>query len=947
MSGFNKKLVFSFFLLILIIVSSGSAADVSAKKPAGKKGTKINSGILSGRLTKELGPYLITGNVIVPAGKVLTIERGVNIFVGGKYTSIIVYGKIDARGTKNEPIAFRSAGKNPKPWDWDRIYLRSPTTSIFENVKISHSNYGIYAENSDVIIKESVFFRNSICGFFSRNATAKIEKSVFGPGMVTAVYLDSLSETYMDSCVVEDNINGIACGNFAKAEVKRSVVRKNKRGISYTYLSDLQLVDTKVSYNDVGALVQKLPGNGGIYNVNKNNILDVKNGAPEEFASVFKTPEPIRTLDLKNEITVDEDKFTPGVSAKKGKRIYLDIIGEMQLGGKYTMVDNFNEDVAAYNFDAVDTTEFDAEEQSDTADVYTPKYNEGFEPQLKLFLNSSKGGLDASFTADFYTNSHLSGEESSLPGIGKNKLNMNAATDIASLTLFDYNYDRSEFSVSAVDIFGVRYGGKFMEDADGTRRLTVKAGAGESVIPYQVGDPLEMDTVAQYSASHQEILGVVEADYRVNSKLNIGGFAVFSKDLKEPLVRNTGWVPDSQLAEGNISSKTGGFSAEYFLSQNTVLNTEIAAAIADSIDYGNAKISKESYTRIGENASITQKGAFKAGISSYYMKHNTSVTIKKVQPHYFTGGNPYLTTDMFAMELKLIRENILEKNSHSILGYALDAKYEIDDYSYRNMTDLSAIADNYDDGDREEDPSHDLYVKLESEYEKEIDNDNSFKIAPYISLRRSSQDIIDSDTSLAVKGKNEISFNLGGKYNLLKNYSALLSYKVTPVFDISSYSGYKVNGKAKDDYMKHYVKLGASGRWSRLYGSMSYYLSTKDRPYNSEKSISHKVSPRARITIMERKLYLTVDGSYYLQNKDYLDDSGEGSVSDISEQQKNYEAGGELKYNISSKLSLKAFGSYDRSYDLQGINGSSLSPKDGSSDNYSAKYGGASVIFLF
>ena len=69
------------------------------------------SGTLAGNTVwrPQDGPYLMTANVVIPAGSSLTIQAG-TVVLGQSGASIIVRGRITADGTEAQPIIFRAAG---------------------------------------------------------------------------------------------------------------------------------------------------------------------------------------------------------------------------------------------------------------------------------------------------------------------------------------------------------------------------------------------------------------------------------------------------------------------------------------------------------------------------------------------------------------------------------------------------------------------------------------------------------------------------------------------------------------------------------------------------------------------------------------------------------------------------------------------------------------------
>lgn len=58
---------------------------------------------------KENNPYVVTADLIIPEGRTLVIDPGVDVLFDGNY-SILIRGTLSAVGTENDPIVFRSTG---------------------------------------------------------------------------------------------------------------------------------------------------------------------------------------------------------------------------------------------------------------------------------------------------------------------------------------------------------------------------------------------------------------------------------------------------------------------------------------------------------------------------------------------------------------------------------------------------------------------------------------------------------------------------------------------------------------------------------------------------------------------------------------------------------------------------------------------------------------------
>ncbi len=96
------------------------------------------SGNQSGTWTIENSPYIVTGDVIVPSGEILTIKPGVNVLFNND-TKMTVNGKIKAVGTISDTIRFESNDNG----FWNGLRLES----TFENNKIIYCYFTGVGEN--------------------------------------------------------------------------------------------------------------------------------------------------------------------------------------------------------------------------------------------------------------------------------------------------------------------------------------------------------------------------------------------------------------------------------------------------------------------------------------------------------------------------------------------------------------------------------------------------------------------------------------------------------------------------------------------------------------------------------------------------------------------------------------------------------------------------------
>ena len=180
-----KKGITGVILLIAITLTSFSQ-------------TIINSGDVSGNWNASQSPFLIDGNITIPADAKLTITPGVEVIFQGDYTFTII-GRLDARGTANDSIIFTSA---------DTTGFSTGTCNSWKGIN------------------------------FIGYTSTQTEKSI------------------LKYCKVEfSSNNGVFCMDYSNLEIDNCSVSSNLEfGISINEFSDININDVKINGNLSGGI---------------------------------------------------------------------------------------------------------------------------------------------------------------------------------------------------------------------------------------------------------------------------------------------------------------------------------------------------------------------------------------------------------------------------------------------------------------------------------------------------------------------------------------------------------------------------------------------------------------------------------------------------------------------------------------------------------------------
>ncbi|MEM3703136.1 MAG: right-handed parallel beta-helix repeat-containing protein [Candidatus Bathyarchaeia archaeon] len=204
-------------------------------------------------------PFVISGNVTVKEGVTLTIEPGVEVRFGGKY-SLIVNGTLIAKGTFTPELAklikFTSNSETPKLGDWGTIHLNGTgqPPSLLENCVIEYGTNGITLENGELILRSSDIHLNSENGILVLNGSITIEH-----------YVGAVNNT----------ASGIyICGG--NAIIKNTFIASNDNGITLTgnlTSSNITITQNQISNNQHTGISLKMENYDEDNFVVTNNVL--------------------------------------------------------------------------------------------------------------------------------------------------------------------------------------------------------------------------------------------------------------------------------------------------------------------------------------------------------------------------------------------------------------------------------------------------------------------------------------------------------------------------------------------------------------------------------------------------------------------------------------------------------------------------------------------------
>lgn len=915
-----RVIVIAFLIMVNVNLIHGGTENDSLKNlmnpQAVKAKMQIREGTFSGKFRKEDGPFLLTGSIIVPSGQILEFGPGCEIFIGGEYSAITVFGLISIHGSEAEPVHILSAKSAPNPWDWDRIYCRSSDQSFFEHCSISHSNYGITAENGNVIIKNCTFTNNSLNALQVMNSEVTIENSNFTGGHAVAINLKNGAVVTAENLTVKDNKTAIACESKSVFKLTGGIISNNVSGIITDQNAAVSIIATNITKNRYGVVTTvEIPRR--LREMVFNNYNDIRVVTNVEFAKVTKEPQNVHmvTLPQKKVSTLKNSSFPYGFSALSVPReLNSSFIGNVISGFtvyKPTSLQHplDKDSVGEFPYQYIPVTR----KQTKYPGEQTDAWYGGIQPELQVFANGKRGSADINLIMDVYGNDWLSTSNY----FDKNIFNLTMSYSQKTLTFGDFYENGSETSIPGRQMTGLKFTGGFLEMGDGVKRIDLKLSAGETEIPKDSGDHelnifnVKVDTG---QSIRQQISYLASLTYRPLSNAVISAKGIIARDqANKPLLR----IPITDPAvKDPIAAQTGILDASVMLLDDKIELTgeidlgtfdTIAGNAAKDIAWYNPQIDKAvpEVFNLFKNDEFKEHYASTIGVKTKIRDYTSSLNYMQIAKNYFSAGNPYLETDRRKVVLN-IEKSILKK----IMSFG-EASYERTFIS-SDLVDRGELNISSEYRSENSLPDYTIGYTGRIERNKKTERD-SFASVTFNSTQLSS--IISAETKQTLK--NGISYSL--RYQILFDE------------DLS------------DHPFAEYNKIG--NRWQNTWNAAlvfktkrfirnksNFRFATKNENRDSLRAISYKVGDQLYIDLIKSKLSLKLSGDYSAKKEKKFLSTWQAPVNNDF-----YSSDIEVKYSISQKLSLTLNGGYEKSYD----------ETSGSTENYNAATGGFHVTCLF
>jgi MYXO-CTERM domain-containing protein len=235
---------------LLIAATAGSA-----------RATTITGGTVMNQTWTPAGnPYLIEGDIVVPAGASLTIQAGTVVQIAtvdalasgldASHVEIHVAGTLTVNGTASNGVTFASASSSAAS-AWYGIVVESGATSTsiaYATIENAQVGVSCSAPGNVLVVNGSTFDTDATGIDLTNGATPAISDfraQNCGTGLATS---DTAGVT-LDSAVVTGSNVALELDGSAATTVKQSTVSHNSAGVA-TSGANVSIIDSLVTFND-------------------------------------------------------------------------------------------------------------------------------------------------------------------------------------------------------------------------------------------------------------------------------------------------------------------------------------------------------------------------------------------------------------------------------------------------------------------------------------------------------------------------------------------------------------------------------------------------------------------------------------------------------------------------------------------------------------------------
>lgn len=611
------------------------------------------AGSVSGFLSKEKSPYLISDSLIVDENQALVIQPGVVVAFKPNAFLDIRGGSLAVAGESGNPVVFRPFNKMGH---WGGIRITGNEQADFKNLYVRNAIDGISIENGSASLQNVYVDKALQTGIHVRASKVSIQNSTISNGRGVGVWASSNASVRMDNVTFNGNKVGLLTEKTCEVKFNSSTFEGNTTAVLNMGDNLVRESNSKITGNNVGVVSSEFPVK--FRDAISYNDEDAASNAKKLHSTLPREPQNPYASNYTGNVA-DMNDVDPNARWKMSGNVISDI-------GYHLVRTRHNHSGEAFISGA------DTVKKGDRYENYfqTPGFFANFNAYMML---ESPWGNTLELTMDLSSDSWNSFNPHTLQAI---------YTDpFQRLALGNIYLSGGNTYLEGIDVLGGSYDLKIAHNRNGDPLFVVSAFGGETRNPLFEGKKnpdIYKDYIEEGEAESQEM--VAGGMIRWNMHPRFSGLLGFmgSKDyVEDPFIRD-GMSENTVLATPNMSSQTAFAEGSWIAYPgNMEFHGNIAMGAADTSNVLRMRALNKVFSDAGVSASNYSR--------LVKLMTNTSEVSRMSQAELeeIFGDNTLMTTSQMRSELKRLLEKAKRvRDEYSKNGYEND---RLQDWNGKNV----------------------------------------------------------------------------------------------------------------------------------------------------------------------------------------------------------------------------------------------------------------------
>lgn len=245
----------------------GGAFAVDTEGGAGS----VLGGNVHGFLKANGSPYRVHETLVVPEGRALLIEEGVELLFAEGTGLDVRGGSLAVMGTFGNPVVLAPVEEGGR---WNGVSVTGPKRSEVQGVVVRNAEFGFAVESGALELRDAEIDNAHRAALYVRNASVDVQWSTIQDSKNIGIWATQSATVLVDGANLDNNRIALVAGDESAVNLQRSNLEWNETAILDLGNNRLKLRNTVLEGNEIGFASQDFPPED-VKKALKNNVKEV------------------------------------------------------------------------------------------------------------------------------------------------------------------------------------------------------------------------------------------------------------------------------------------------------------------------------------------------------------------------------------------------------------------------------------------------------------------------------------------------------------------------------------------------------------------------------------------------------------------------------------------------------------------------------------------------